>query len=196
MRTHHFRTAGPALAALTLTACGSSGGSQAVIPDQPLRPAMAESGWSATEVKGVTVDVPASWQKTGPITPGPGATMFTFQTGTNRFGTRGGAQLATFDQARQNAHDTVRALRDEAVAVAGAKQITITKVNWPGAEVAWFMTYVAYPPRNGKVAPHPTEVLVADIDGGGQTQVTVTALKADFGPQHMHRVLGTVHITP
>ena len=70
-----------------------------------------------------------------------------------------------------------------------------TKVIWPGAEAAWLLTYVAYPPSGGKVAAHPTEVLVLDLEGGAQAQATVTALKADFEPQKLHSVLETVAVT-
>lgn len=184
-----------AFALLALVACGSGNGEQAVPGNQVIKPSAADSAWTTTSVDGVEISVPTTWQKTGPITPGPGAEMFTFQTETNSFGTRGGAQLMTLDNYQHKAADLVENITSEARAVAGAKEITETQLVWPGADDAWLVTYVAYPPSNGEVAPHPTEVLVLDLPGGGQAQATVTSLDEDFEPQHMHEILGTVTIT-
>lgn len=101
----------------------------------------------------------------------------------------------TLDNYQHKAADLVENITSEARAVAGAKEITETQLVWPGADDAWLVTYVAYPPSNGEIAPHPTEVLVLDLPGGGQAQATVTALDDDFEPQHMHEILGTVTIT-
>jgi hypothetical protein len=180
-------------ALLALSACGSSG-DQSVPSDQALQPTKGDSAWPVTDVDGVTINTPSGWDKTGPIDAMPGQ-LFTFQTPTNSFGTRGGAQLVTLDKRKQSAEKMVKALADEAVAIAGAKQITSTPVKWPGASSAWYLTYVAYPPHNGATAPHPTQVLVVDFAKTGQAQATVTALKEDFSPQHMHAILGTVEIT-
>lgn len=177
-----------------LAACGA-GNSRDVPADQSLQPSAARTGWAKSDVKGVTISVPTTWQKTGPITPGSGAELFTFQTERNTFGTRGGAQLLTLDTYTHKAADLVANITSEAQAVAGAKEITSTQIIWPGADDAWLITYVAYPSSNGKVAAHPTEVLVLDLPGGGQAQATVTALKENFGSEHMHDVLETVRIT-
>lgn len=186
--------AATALAMFALTACGSAG--KADVPkDQALKPAVGKSAWATTEVSGVTISVPKSWQRTGPVAQGVGGELFMFQTEENSFGTRGGAQLLTIDKREKKAVDLVTNVTSEAQAVAGAKKITTTHVVWPGAEDAWLVTYVAYPPSNGKVAAHPTEVLLLDLPKGAQAQATVTALEEDFGPQNMHAVLGTVTVT-
>ena len=183
-----------ALVMFVLTACGS-GEQQDVPKDQTLQPNAGETSWTSNDVLGVKISVPPTWQRTGPITPGPGAEMFTFQTAKNSFGTQGGAQLVVLDKYKHKAADLVENITSEAQAVSGAKKITESQVIWPGADDAWLVTYVAYPPSNGEVAPHPTEVLVLDLPDGGQAQATVTALEEDFGPQQMHEVLGTVTMT-
>lgn len=179
-------------ALLALSACGSSG--DAIPSDQALQPTKGDSAWRATDVDGVTIRTPSAWDKMGPIDARPGQ-LYTFQTPINSFGTHGGAQLVTLDKRKQSAAKMVKALGDEAVAVAGAKQVTTTPVKWPGATSAWYLTYVAYPPHNGATAPHPTQVLVVDFAKVGQAQATVTALKEDFDPQKMHDILATVTIT-
>ena len=181
------------MALLVLAACGSGDG-QKIPSDQVLRPTKGESVWKTNDDAGVTIAVPSDWEKTGPVDTKPGQ-LFAFQTATNSFGTRGGAQIITLDKRKQSAEKMVKALGDEAVAVAGAKEVSTTPIKWPGATSAWFLTYVAYPPSKGDVAPHPTEVLVVDFKSGGQAQATVTALREDFAPQKMHEVLGTVTIT-
>ncbi len=181
------------IASLVIVACGSGGG-QTIPSDQALKPVKGESGWRTNDNGGVTITVPTDWEKTGPIDAKPGR-LYAFQTAENSFGTRGGAQLITLEKRKQSAEKMVKALGDEAVAIAGAKEISTKPVKWPGATSAWFLTYVAYPPSNGEVAPHPTEVLVVDFKNGGQAQATVTALREDFAPQEMHKVLGTVTIT-
>ena len=183
-----------ALVMFVLTACGS-GAERDVPKDQALQPNAGETSWTTNDVKGVKISVPPKWQRTGPITPGRGAEMFTFQTEKNSFGTQGGAQLVILEKYQHKAADLVENITSEAQAIAGAKKITESHVIWPGADDAWLITYVAYPPSNGEVAPHPTEVLVLDLPDGGQAQATVTALERDFGPQQMHEVLGTVTIT-
>lgn len=183
-----------ALAMATMTGCGSSDGVK-VPSDQALQPAKGDSAWSTKDVRGVTISVPSDWKKIGPLPVGEDGEQYAFQTDENSFGTRGGAQLLTLDKRNQSAEKMVIALRDEAVAVAGAKQISTKAVKWPGATSAWYLTYVAYPPNKGKTAPHPTEVLVVDFEGGGQAQATVTALEEDFAPQKLHTILGTVKVT-
>lgn len=182
-----------AIALVVLSACGSSEG-QPIPADQVLKPAKGESGWKATDVDGVTITVPTAWDKTGPVDAKPGE-LYAFQTATNSFGTRGGAQLITLDARRQSAEKMVKALGDQAVAVAGAKDVTTTPLKWPGATSAWYLSYVAYPPKDGKTAPHPTQVLVVDFAKTGQAQATVTALQEDFDKQKMHTILGTLSIT-
>lgn len=186
--------AATALAMFALTACGS-GGNVDVPKDQALKPAAGKSAWATTDVRGVTISVPKTWQKTGPVAQGVDGELFMFQTEENSFGTRGGAQLLTIDKREKKAADLVANVTSEARAVAGAKEITKTQVIWPGADDAWLITYVAYPPSNGEVAAHPTEVLLLDLPKGAQAQATVTALKEDFGPQDMRAVLGTVTVT-
>lgn len=183
-----------ALAAV-LTACASDDGEESVPENRVAQPQDGDASWSATSVLGVEISVPEDWKKVGPISPGDGAEMYTFQTPVNSFGTRGGVQLLTLPTLKRPAEDLVSNITSEARATAGATEITTEQVEWPGATDAWFVTFVAAVPREGETAPHPTEVLVLDLPDGGQTQVTVTALDEDFESQQLHEILQTVTIS-
>lgn len=185
-----------ALTVLALAACGSNAGKEATVPDdQAVQPSAGQSDWETTSVLGVDITVPADLEKTGPISPGDDAQMFTFQTPKNSFGTRGGVQVVTLPKRKKTAEELADTIINQAKATTGATKTSKVKVVWPGAEDAWFITYVAQVPQGGKQAPHPAEVLVADLPNGGQTQATVTTIEEDFAPQKMHEILQTLTIT-
>lgn len=186
-----------ALALLALVACGSSGTDDNVVPkDQIIKPAPADNSWETTDVNGIKISVPSEWKTTGPSSPGADAVVYQFQTPVNDFGTRGFVQVTTLPKLKKPAKELVKSISDQVSAVVGAKDVKTTHIKWPGAKDAWYMSYVAYPPNeNTKTAPHPSQVIVADLDGGGQTQVTVSDLEEDFESQHMREVLQTLKIS-
>ena len=195
MRIVRLKTAIIALALLALVACSSSAGVKKVPDDQTVKPQAGDSAWTTTSIDGVEIAVPGDLEKTGPISPGDDAVMFTFQTTKNSFGTRGGVQVVTLPKLKKSAKELADTVISQAEATIGATQTKKVHIVWPGAKDAWFVTYVAQVPNGGKTAPHPAEVLIMDLPGGGQTQATVTALEQDFASQKMHKILQSLKIT-
>lgn len=195
MRIVRLKTVIIALALLALVACSSSAGVKKVPDDQTIKPQAGDSAWTTTSIDGVEIAVPGDLEKTGPISPGDDAVMFTFQTRKNSFGTRGGVQVVTLPKLKKSAIELADTVISQAEATIGATETTKVQVIWPGAKDAWLVTYVAHVPMNGKTAPHPAEVLILDLPGGGQSQATVTALDEDFKSLKMHEILETVKIT-
>lgn len=193
----HTRSAVVVLALFALVACGSSGTNESAVPkDQIIKPASGEKAWETTDVNGIEISVPSEWTKTGPSSPGADAVVYRFQTPVNDFGTRGGVQVTTLPKLKKPAKELVKTISAQVSAVIGAKDFKATQIEWPGAKDAWYLSYVAYPPNaDVETAPHPSQVIVADLEGGGQTQVTVSALEKDFEAQHMREVLQTLKIS-
>lgn len=195
MRPVKLKSSIIAITLLVLVACGSSDMEMSVPDNQVIKPAEGDKSWETTDVIGVEISVPADWEKSGPTSPGLDAEQFMFQTTKNSFGTRGGVQLTTLPTLKDSAKNLVRTIEAQVVATVGATQFTSEQIVWPGAKDAWYITYVTHLQNDDKFAPHPAEVLVVDLAGGGQSQVTVTALDEDFEPQRMHEILQTLTIT-
>jgi hypothetical protein len=184
-----------AFALLALVACGPGDGEETKVPDdQAVKPHAGESAWKTTNVDGVEITLPGDLEKKGPVSPGKDAVMFTFQTPENSFGTRGGVQVVTLPKSTKPAAKVADTVVTQTRAI-GATNGTKKHIVWPGAKDAWLVTYVAQVPKNGKTAPHPAEVMILDLPGGGQTQATVTALEEDFASQKMHEILSTLKVT-
>lgn len=195
-QTVRLKTSIIALALLALVACGPGNGEKTEVPnDQAIKPNAGESAWRTTSVDGVEITLPGDLEKVGPVSPGAGAVMFTFQTKENSFGTRGGVQVVTLPKSKKPAAELADTVVAQAKATIDAQSTSKKHVVWPGAKDAWLVTYVAQVPKNGKKAPHPAEVLILDLPGGGQSQATVTALEEDFAPLKMHEILGTLKVT-
>lgn len=195
-QTVRLKTSIIALALLALVACGSGNGAETKVPDdQAIKPNAGESAWKTTSVDGVEITLPGELEKVGPVSPGADAVMFTFQAPENSFGTRGGVQVVTLPKLKKPAAELADTVVAQARATTGAKRTSKKRIIWPGAKDAWLVTYVAQVPKNGKTAPHPAEVLILDLPGGGQSQATVTALEEDFAPLKMHEILGTLKVT-
>lgn len=186
-----------ALALSTVVACGSSGTNENAVPDgQIIKPASGNKSWETTNVNGVKISVPSEWETTGPSPLVDDAVGYQFQTAVNDFGTRGFAQVTVLPKLKTHAKELVKTIANQVRAVVGAKNSKKTHIVWPGAKDAWYLSYVAYPPnKDKKTAPHPSQVIVADLEGGGQTQVTVSALKKDFRSEHIREVLQTLKIS-
>ena len=184
--------------AVVVSACGSGEESEAggdVPEGQVVAPADAPSGWEVAVYEGVSVATPGGWEESTSQDPEYDATMYNLQTEVNEFGSRGGVQVMTVDAPQRSAEESVNATVTGYQAVVEMSEVETEEIEWPGAESAWFLGFVAEVPNAaGERAPHRVRHLVLDLADGSQVHATVTALADQFDELRMDEVLATVTV--
>jgi hypothetical protein len=113
----------------------------------------------------------------------------------NEAGTRAGVQVTAVGAPQKNASEMTDIVTQAIGSVHSVEDVEKREITWPGAESAWFVTFVArLTSVRGEQAAHLSECLILDLADGTQRQVTVTAPVAEFETLRMREILASVSV--
>lgn len=183
---------------LTLVAVAGCGGDADDVPsDQELKPASAPSGWTTTDLGSVSIATPREWEKQPPTEPTETVTATTWRAKEVDGASPGGVEVRVISKAQQDADKAAQSLAINAMATLQGGDIEPEKIVWPGAKLAYHLTYTAEVAVKADPAaprkPYATRTLVLDLADGSQIQVN--ALVDEASDQKLpEQVLSTVKL--
>lgn len=180
------------LGALLLSACS---GEESVPSDQVVVPSAAPDDWEQRSLAGVTFSTPVAWQELDLPEAEEGTARVGYADEPGPSGSTGGIVVMVVPDASLSAASQARTFLTNAQNQEQASDGSTEEISWPGAQSAWFVSYVAQVGQGEAAAPHPTRHLVLDLDDGTQVQVTVRAEEGTPAAGLVDAALATVDVT-
>lgn len=168
---------------LTVVGCGAGGGTDAAAPISPAG-AVADA-WQESLAGPVTLRTPAGWERVRTTPDGADEAYLLVSRTTD-------AKVQVVLWRERSIDDLVGWLEDD-LRDNGGTDLQRAQVDWPRADAAQLVTYVAVPP--GETTGKTYEHLVLQRDDGALVLASVVASSDAFEVSRAHDVLSSVELT-